>query len=237
MTQDQPIPPFDWFANQFTFESRKEFIEQIRPHLKPLMKKGDSILDLCCGAGPITFFLEELGAEQVTGIDLVPSLIAIAHQEAIKRGSKAKFINSNVLTHSLGNNAYNLIVCFGNAILDFSHQGFSQFRDQVFHALKSGSCFVIEYFDGLLRVKQMSEPKELVEQGLNSQIVRRFVGYDPAMSIYKMEYRNLSTNETYEYTGYIYIKPLVQIIMKVRFKLVQSIQLSEWSFMDVYITR
>jgi len=237
MTQDQPIAPFDWFANQFTYDSRKEFIEQISPLLRSLLKPGDNVLDLCCGAGPITFFLEEQGAQQVTGIDLVPSLITMARQEAIKRGSQVNFIQADVLTHPLGNDVYDLVVCFGNAILDFPHQSFPQFRDRVFHTLKSGGRFVIEYFDGLLRVAQMSEPKEVIEQGLDSQILRRFIEYDPVMSAYKMEYRHLSSNETYVYTGYIYTRPLVQITLEASFELERSIQLSEWSFLDVYVKR
>jgi len=34
----------------------------------------------------------------------------------------------------------------------------------------------------------MSEPKEVVEQGVDSQIVRRFIEYDSATGAYKMEY-------------------------------------------------
>ncbi|NQT97317.1 MAG: class I SAM-dependent methyltransferase [Candidatus Marinimicrobia bacterium] len=173
MTQDQPIVPFDWFANQFTFESREEFIDQVSPYLRSFIKVGDYALDLCCGAGPIAFFLEDQGAH-VTGIDLAPSLIAMARQEAIKRGSRAAFIHASVLTHPLGNGVYDLAVCFGNAILDFPHQSFPQFRDRVYQALKSRGRFVIEYRDGLLRVAHMSEPKEVIEQGLDSQILRRF---------------------------------------------------------------
>ncbi|KPL08025.1 hypothetical protein AMJ86_02235 [bacterium SM23_57] len=237
MTPDKPIIPFDWFANQFTSENCEEleFIEQIRPHLRSILKPGDCVLDLCCGAGPIAFFLEEQGA-YVTGIDQAPYLIALARQEAIKRGSRVNFIQADVLTHPLGKDQYDLAVCFGNAILDFPHQRFPQFRDRVFHALKSGGHFIIEYIDGLLRVAHMSEPKEVVEHGLDSQILRRFTEYDPVTSTIKMEYRHLSSNETYHYTGYIYTGPLIRISMETRFDFVRSIQL-EKSFMDIYIKR
>ena len=235
MTEGQPIPPFDWFANQFTSQRREEFIQKIYPYMKAYLKPGDRVVDLCCGAGPITIFLEEQGA-QVTGIDLAPGLIGLARQEAIERGAKADFIQANVLTHPLGEGVYDLAVCFGNAILDFPHQSFPQFRDRVFDALKPGGHFVLEYRDGLERVASMSEPKEVVEQGVDSQIVRRFKEYDPVMGAYKMEYRRLSTNETYEATGYVYIGPLIRLLMEVRFEFVQSIRLGH-SFMDVYIKR
>lgn len=82
----------------------------------------------------------------------------------------------------------------------------------------------------------MSEPKEVVEQGLDSQIVRRFIEYDPVISAYKMEYHRLSTNETYEGTEYVYIGPLLRLLLEVRFEFVQSTRLDH-SFMDVYIKR
>jgi SAM-dependent methyltransferase len=235
MIQDQPIAPFDWFANQFTSKRREEYIEKIHPHVRDCLKPGDRVVDLCCGAGPITIFLEEQGA-QVTGIDLAPGLIALAREEALERGAKADFVQANVLTYPLGEGLYDVAVCFGNAILDFPHQSFPQFRDRVYHALKPGGYFVLEYRDGLERVASMSEPKEVVEQGVDSPIHRRFMEYDPVIGAFKMEYRRLSTNETYEATEYVYTGPLIRLLMEVRFEFVQSIRL-EHSFMDVYIKR
>ncbi len=233
MTQDQPILPFDWFANQFTAKRREEFIEKIYPHMKDYLKPGDRVVDLCCGAGPIDIFLEEQGA-QVTGIDLAPGLIALARQEAIERGAKAEFVQANVLTYPLGDEIYDLAVSFGNAILDFPHQSFPRFRDRVCDALKPGGHLILEYRDGLERVASMSEPKEMVEQGVDSLIFRRFIEYDPVIGAFKMEYRRLSTNETYQATGYVYTGPLIRLLMEVRFEFVQSIRLDH-SFMDVYV--
>jgi len=235
MTQDQPIAPFDWFANQFTSIRREEFTEKIYPYMKAYLKPGDRVVDLCCGAGPITIFLEEQGA-QATGIDLAPGLIALARQEAIERGAKVDFVQANVLTYPLGQGIYDVVACFGNAILDFPHQSFPQFRDRVCDALKPRGYFILEYRDGLERVASMSDPKEMVEQGVDSPVFRRFIEYDPVIGAYKMEYRRLSTNETYEATGYVYTGPLIRLLMEVRFELVQSIRLDH-SFMDVYIKR
>jgi hypothetical protein len=138
------------------------------------------------------------------------------------------------LNYPLGEGIYHLAVCFGNPLTDFPHRSFSKFRDRVFDALKPGGHFILEYIDGLKRVARMSEPKEVVEQGVDSQIVRRFIGYDPATSAYTMEYRRLSTNEVYEITEYVYVGPLIRLLMEVRFEFVQSVQL-DYSFMDVYI--
>jgi SAM-dependent methyltransferase len=235
MTQDQPIAPFDWFANQFTSGRREEFIEKIYPHMKAYLKPGDRVVDLGCGAGSITIFLEEQGA-QITGIDLAPGLIALAREEAVKRRAKVDFIQASVLNYPLGEGIYDLAVCFGNPLTDFPHQCFPRFRDRVFDALKPGGHFILEYIDGLKRVASMSEPKEVIEQGVDSLIVRCFKGYDPATSAYTMEYRRVSTNEVYECTEYVYVAPLIRLLMELRFEFVQSIRLDH-SFMDVYTKR
>ena len=236
MTQDQPIAPFDWFANQFTIEGRAEFVAQIGPHLTSLFRHGDRVLDLCCGAGAIAFFFEEQGAF-VTGVDLAPSLIKMARQEALRRHSQIEFIRADALTYPLGNEVYDLVVCLGNAILDFPHKSFPEFRDGVFRALKTGGRFAIGYRDGLSRVADMSEPREVVEQGSEGRILRRFKEYDPALGAYKMEYRHLSRNETYDATGYVYTGPLIRVIMEIRFEFEQSIRLDKASFLDIYSKR
>ena len=235
MTQDQPIMPFDWFANQFTSERREEFIEKIYPHMKSYLKSGDRVVDLGCGAGSITIFLEEQGA-RITGIDLAPGLIALAREEAIRRGAKADFIQASVLNYPLGEEIYELAVCFGNPLTDFPYRSFPRFRDTVFDALKPGGHFILEYIDGLKRVAALSEPEEVVEQGVDSKIVRRFKGYDPATGAYTLGFRKVSTNEIYEGSEYVYIGPLIRLLMEVKFEFVQSIRLGH-SFMDVYIKR
>jgi SAM-dependent methyltransferase len=141
-----------------------------------------------------------------------------------------------VLNYPLGEEIYDLAVCFGNPLTDFPHQSFPKFRDQVFDALKPGGHFILEYIDGLNRVASMSEPKEVVEQGVDSQIMRRFIEYDPATGTYTMEFRKLSTNEIYECSEYVYIGPLVRLLMGMRFEFVESVRLGH-SFLDVYNKR
>jgi 2-polyprenyl-3-methyl-5-hydroxy-6-metoxy-1,4-benzoquinol methylase len=86
MTPDQHTAPFDWFANQLTAARREEFIETIYPHMRATLKVGDRVVDLGCGAGSNTLFLEEQGAH-ITGIDLSPGLIVLAREEAAQRGA------------------------------------------------------------------------------------------------------------------------------------------------------
>lgn len=233
---DPRFAVFDWFSNQATAGARADFVAQIDPYLAPLIQPGDRVLDLCCGAGPVAFYLEEQGA-QVTGIDLASVPIALAREEASRRRSKVDFVQADALTVTLGNSVYDLVVCLGNAISDFPHQSFPRFRDRVAEALTPQGRLAIQYRDGLIRVARMSEPREVVEQGAEGQVLRRFKKYDPVLGAYLSEYRNLTTGETYECTSYVYTGPLIRIVLESRFHFEQSIQLAEASFLDIYAKR
>jgi SAM-dependent methyltransferase len=227
---------FDWFSNQATVKARADFVAQIDPYLAPLIQPGDRVLDLCCGAGPVAFYFEEQGA-QVTGIELASVPIALAREEAARRGSKVDFVQADALTHDLGESVYDLVVCLGNAVSDFPHQHFPQFRDRVAEALTPQGRLVLGYRDGLVRVARMSEPREVVEQGAEDQIRRRFKRYDPVLGAYLSEYRNLTTGETYECPSYVYTGPLIRIVLESRFRFERSRQLAEASFLDIYTKR
>lgn len=234
--KDPRFVVFDWFSNQATVEARADFVAQIDPYLAPLVQPGDRVLDLCCGAGPVAFYLEEQGA-RVTGIELASVPIALAREEARRRRSKVDFVQADALTHNLGKRTYDLVVCLGNAISDFPHQSFPGFRDRVADALTPQGRLAIEHRDGLIRVVRMSEPREVVEQGAEDQILRRFIKYDPALGAYLSEYTNLTTGESYECTAYIYTGPLIRIVLEARFRVEQSIQLAEARFLDIYAKR
>lgn len=234
--KDPRFVVFDWFSNQATVEARADFVAQIDPYLAPLIQPEARVLDLCCGAGPVAFHLEEQGA-RVTGIELASVPLALAREEASRRGSKVDFVQADALTYDLGYSVYDLVVCLGNAISDFPHQSFPRFRDRVAEALTSQGRFAIGYRDGLMRVARMSEPREVVEQGAEDQILRRFKRYDPALGAYLSEYRNLSTGETYECPSYVYTGPLIRIVLESRFRFEQSIRIAEASFLDIYAKR
>jgi len=70
------------------------------PALVELIKSGKvqpcKAIDLGCGAGNYAIYLASLGLE-VTGIDISPSAITIAKEQAEKRGVKCNFLVADVL--------------------------------------------------------------------------------------------------------------------------------------------
>jgi SAM-dependent methyltransferase len=180
--------------------------------------------------------LAEHGAH-VTGIDLAPGLVAMARAEADRRGSQTAFIQGSVLSGSLGREEYDVAICLGNAVLDFPHQSFRRFRDSVHRALKPGGLFALGYRDGVMRVLAMREPANVIEEGAEGQIERRFKKYDPARGVYVSEYRHLVTGQVYEATGYIYTGPVLRLLLEDGFGFERSIRLGESSFLDLYVRR
>jgi hypothetical protein len=81
----------------------------------------------------------------------------------------------------------------------------------------------------------MSEPPEVIEEGAEGQIERRFKAYDPERGAYVSEYRHLATGQYHEGIGYVYTGPLLRVIMEIGFDFDRSIRLSEGSFMDIYV--
>ena len=234
MSQDRSMAVFDWFSNQFGIEGRAGFVEQVRPLLASLIRPGHRVLDLCCGAGGVTFALEEMGA-RVTAIDLAAGLIDLAREETASRGSTIEFIHGDVLTYPLGEGTYDLVTCFGNAVLDFPPGDFPHFRDKVRRALKPGGYFAFQYRDGVLRLMAMSDPANVTEEGAEGRIERRFLRYDPERGAFLSHYRHLATGTVHEGVSYIYTGPLLRAFMTPSFRLEQTLRLSEVSFLDLFL--
>jgi len=233
MAEIKPIPIFDWVAPELSVEARAEFVEQIRPHLLELVRPGDEVLDLCCGTGPIAFLLEKHGA-RVTGIDLAPGLIATARQEAERLASNIEFTQADVLTHDLGDEQYDVILCLGDPFHDFPHDRLPGLRDNVARALRGDGPFVIHYMDGVLRLQsRMKNPEEIVQEE-PYRIRKRFKSYDPVRAAYTAEYHNLTLGETCLYTGYIHTGPTIRNAFQPLFELNRSIRLDEHDFLDIY---
>jgi ubiquinone/menaquinone biosynthesis C-methylase UbiE len=236
MAERDPVQVFDWAIEELTPGTREEFASLIAPHLAPLYQAGDSVVDLCCGTGPVAFMLEAQGA-RVTGIDCAPGMIEQARQEAARRGSRVEFIQADVLALDLGEAMYDLGICLGNAVLDFPHEKFAGFRDNVHRALKPGGRLVIDYMDGVMTCARHRDPKEVVTQETPERIERCFKEYDPVLGSFLSEHRNLTRGETVQYRGYVYTGPLLRLAMEPRFDFERSIRLGEREFLDVYSKR
>ena len=233
MTESAPLTVFDWFANQFIPEQRAE---EIGPHITPLFKPGDRVLDLGCATGVIAFYLEDRGAE-VTGVDISPTLVARAQESARARRSRATFVQGDILTTSFENESYDLAICLGNVILEFPHPALASFRDRVCEALKPNGRLALEYKDGVLRLLDMREPAFVIEQGLEGPVDRPFQRYDPERGAFTTSYHNTVTGETVKAWSYLHTGPMLRAVLESQFTFERAIRLERYSFLDLYRRR
>jgi SAM-dependent methyltransferase len=236
MTKDGTITLYQWILKEFTLEGRAKSVSKMAPELAPLIRPGDKVLDLCCGGGPFSFFLEEQGAD-VTAIDFAPYMIQLAQDEASRRGSTVDFIHADVLTHDLGLDYFDLAAFLGDTVSDFSASSFLQLARKVIRALKPNGRFAIQYIDGVLLFQEESVPGERVQQEQPERITWQYKEYLAKEGAYVVTYANESTGEEYEYTGHIYTAPLIQLAMDGLFRMERSIQLGERSFLDIFQKR
>ena len=231
-----PIPLYQWIAHEFTVQGRGDFVALLAPLLSPYLHRGSRVLDLCCGAGPFSFFFEERGAA-VTAIDNAPFMIDLAVEEARRRGSHVDFLLADVLNHDFGTGQYDLVAFLGNTLSDFPAVEAFELARRVKRSLRRHGRFAVHYIDGFFPFVQEAYSREGIQQKEPFRVTRRFKAYDAQSGSYVETYRNETTGESVDYTSYLYHAPFVRSLFGQHFPLEISFALSERSFLDIYRKR
>jgi len=224
---------YEWLLHStFTVDAREKSLESAKPYLLPLIYQGEEVLDLCCGTGFVSFWLEGLGA-QVTGIDFAPYMISLAKQGAIQRSSAVEFTEGNIFAHDFGLERFDLITCF-DSIADFPLFEFATLSGKIARALKPGGRFVVKYADGFYKHIQRVSAREGVYQENPERITYRFKEYLPEIGASVNTIRNETRDEEYDRRGYLYTPPMVELAMSNGLNLKQHITLEAGEFLDVF---
>lgn len=225
---------YEWILQStFTVAAREKSLESAKPYLSPLVHQGDEVLDLCCGTGFVSFWLEGLGAK-VTGMDFAPYMISLAEQEAILRDSSVMFIEADIFADDFGKDRFDLISCF-DSISDFPISDFAKLGRKIARALKPGGRFVVKYVDINNKHIQGTAAREGVYQETPERISYRIKGYLPEIGAILNTIRNETRGEEYERKGYIYTPPMVQLAMSNFLQLERRILLETDQFLDIFV--
>lgn len=226
---------YEWILpTTFAVSAREKSLQPIRPHLQALVRSGDQVLDLCCGTGPVSFWLEQWGAT-VTGIDYAPYMISAAKEKAAGRNSTVTFFEADIFSYDLGQARYNLICCFGNSISDFPLSDFARLVRLVFEALKPGGRFVLQYHDGSYNFIQGIAQREGIYQEAPERITFRFKEYLPNIGASVNTICNETRGEAYDRKAYIYTVPIVQLTACSLLALEQHIDVGSAHFVDIFL--
>ena len=225
---------YEWILNTaFTASRRLQSLICMAPYLAPLVKPGDEVLDLCCGAGPMSFWFEERGVK-VTAIDFAPYMISLAKQEATRCNSRVKFIEADIFQYDMGQGSYDLVACFGNSISDFPLWDYVKMVEKVADALKPGGYFALEYHDGSYHAMQGTKQREGVYQESPELVTFAFKEYLPEIGASVNIIRNETRGEEYERKSYAYTVPVVHTITGIVLTREQHIILDENHFLDIF---
>lgn len=225
---------YEWILQStFTVAAREKSLESAKPYLSPLVHQGDEVLDLCCGTGFVSFWLEGLAAK-VTAMDFAPYMISLAEQEAILRDSSVMFIEADIFADDFGKDRFDLISCF-DSISDFPISDFAKLGRKIARALKPGGRFVVKYVDINHKYIQGTAAREGVYQETPERISYRIKGYLPEIGAILNTIRNETRGEEYERKGYIYTPPMVQLAMSNFLQLERRILLETDQFLDIFV--
>lgn len=225
---------YDWILQTtFTVSAREKSVQHWAPYLSDLVQPGVSVLDLCCGSGPASFWFEAQGA-RVAGVDFAPYMIALAREEVLRRSSSVQFIEADIFAYDFGQKRYDFISCFGNSISDFPLVDFARMVKLVSKALKPGGRFVLEYHDGSYKYMQGYVIRQGTYQETPEKVTFRYKEYLPEVGACINTMRNETRGEEYSRKSYIYTIPVVQLIAGNELELEQHVVLEENHFLDIF---
>ncbi|MEA4919894.1 MAG: class I SAM-dependent methyltransferase [Clostridiaceae bacterium] len=90
----QAYEEFTAGENSYSYKIEWPCIQKMLPDLN-----GKNIIDLGCGTGRFTFWLEGKSPSRITGIDLSADMIKLAQAKAKKLCSRAEFIKGDIAKH------------------------------------------------------------------------------------------------------------------------------------------
>lgn len=99
------------------------------------------ILDVCCGLGGSSFYLEAKYGAKLTGIDREGALIEHANKIAAERGVQCEFIHGDVVAMDFDENSFDYVIC-RDALLHFNAEQKNQLFQKVRTWLKPGGKFL-----------------------------------------------------------------------------------------------
>ena len=225
---------YEWILHStFTVSAREKSLESAKPHIINFVHSDIEALDLCCGTGFVSFWLEGLGAK-VTGVDFAPYMISLAKKGAKQRNSTVGFIEADIFVHDFGEERFDLITCF-DSISDFPISDFAKLSGKIARALKPGGRFIVKYVDISYRYFKGNAAREGVYQEAPERITYCIKGYLPDVGAVLNTIRNETRGEEYDRESYIYTQPIVRLAMGNALALEQHISLDVNEFLDVFV--
>ena len=162
----------EWFGSPYyhiLYKNRdqaeaREMVDGLFTHLKP--KKGSKIVDLACGVGRHSIYMNSLGYD-VLGLDIAAQNISYASQFS----SDSLHFSEHDMRDPFGEEdfdvVFNLFTSFGYFDTEEEHQ---ETITNVANALKPGGAFVLDYLNTYSVINNLVPEQELEIDGINFSV-------------------------------------------------------------------
>ncbi len=133
---DLLAPKFDYTP----FRTSPRILDAVSSQLSGQFSWRDG-LDVCCGTGAGMELLAKHCSESVTGVDFSKGMLDIARQQVESSGPQLNFRQQDVLDEPLGNQEFDVAVCFG-ALGHVLPGRESDFIQNIANSLRPGGQFI-----------------------------------------------------------------------------------------------
>jgi SAM-dependent methyltransferase len=160
---------------------------------RQVSRYGEPVLELGCGTGRLLIPLAEDGTT-ITGVDLSPAMIDLAHKKAASRGIELSIVSADMRNFDLGKR-FKLVLLPANAMMHLvARSEVEGCLASVLRHLTDGGRFVVEVFNP--SVELLSSPPDArapVTDYVDPQsgvrvVVTSEVSYDAATQINRVTY-------------------------------------------------
>lgn len=121
----------------------KQYLDAEIHHVLSMTKPEDSVLELGCGYGRVTWEIAVV-AKRVVGIDTAAESIVLARSRA-KNGMSCEFLEMDATTLSFDDNGFDLVVCIQNGICAFGVDQFVLVKEAIRVARPGGHVLFSSY--------------------------------------------------------------------------------------------
>jgi len=131
---------------RYIFDSKegKKRIEEMEKHYQEFKDfLGKRVLDVACGAGLFSFWLEQKGYE-VVGIDINKEMIRLALKTKRKYNFKSQFLLGDAVSVKL-KDIFDSVIIFGNTLFSLSPKTFINIIKNIKNYLKENGYVIINY--------------------------------------------------------------------------------------------
>jgi ubiquinone/menaquinone biosynthesis C-methylase UbiE len=228
MTFEKYYTVFKAYSDIYSDEYRKR-IETLEPLLLKYMPQKGRVLDLACGTGGFSFFLEDMGFD-VVGLDSSESMIEKAKEYAKEKRSKVNFVVGDAKELPFEENSFDYVLFIGDSIVHFDPPGLNSAFKEVARVLKPGGRMLLHFLDLRTFLPKLTSGQVIGAEYWISKVLT-----DPDEKTAVIEFQ--SEKDSFRVSFNVWGKTAVDLLTKLYFRRIAEEKVNEYSYFQVYVPK